>query len=582
VSRPLRGLLVSDFHTGNLSNLLARDTSEPRVEAESAPFGQVTSVLLGVEGFRDRPGKASSKASGKDEVGMDFALVWTRPEAVIQGFGDVLAMEAPPVEDLLREVDDFVARLKAFAERVGTLFVTTWPRTPGDRGLGILDLSHPEGPGRLLHQMNARLMEGLTGVSGVYLLDSDRWLAEAGEGAVDPRLWYLAKVPYSPAVFRAAVRDLKAGLRAVQGRTRKLLIVDLDDTLWGGIVGETGWEGLRLGGHDARGEAYLDFQRALKALTRRGVILGIVSKNDPEVALTAIREHPEMILRAEDFAGWRINWLDKAQNVAELVSELNLGLDAAVFIDDNPAERGRVREALPQVAVPEWPEDPLRYASELRSLVFFDQAQFSPEDRKRSRSYAADRERKDLLSGTGSMEEWLERLELEVRARPLDAATLPRAAQLLNKTNQMNLRTRRLAEAEFLDWARESSREVWTFRVQDRFSDAGLTGLLSISVEGQEARIEDFILSCRVFGREVENAMLHMAVERARDLGARTLGAEYLETERNAPCLSFLRDRSGLTPARKEAQVFHWDLDQQYPVPSHLKLTLEGASQAQR
>jgi len=574
MSRPLRGLLVSDFHTGNLANLLARDESAPEVEAESAPFGQVASVLLG--------GKRAGNTSGEGGGEPDFALVWTRPEAVIQRFGQVLAMEAPPVEDLLHEVDAFVAQLRTFAQGVGTLFVATWSRMPGDRGLGILDLSHPEGPGRLLHQMNARLMEGLAGVPGIYLLDSDRWMAQGGEGAADPRLWYLAKVPYSPVVFRAAVRELKAGLRAVQGRTRKLLILDLDDTLWGGIVGETGWQGLRLGGHDAQGEAYLDFQRGLKALTRRGVILGIVSKNDPEVALTAIREHPEMILRAEDFAGWRINWLDKAQNVAELVSELNLGLDAAVFIDDNPAERGRVREALPQVAVPEWPEDPLRYASKLRSLDLFDQAQLSAEDRKRSGSYAAERERKHLLTSTGSMEEWLERLELEVRARPLDPSTLPRAVQLLNKTNQMNLRTRRFSEGDFLAWGREGcSREVWTFRVRDRFSDAGLTGLLSISAEGEEAKTEDFILSCRVFGREVENAMIHLAVERARELGARTLTAEYLETDRNGPCLSFFRDRSGLTPEGKEERVFRWDLDRGYPVPSHLKLTLEGASQPQ-
>ncbi|TVR53327.1 MAG: HAD-IIIC family phosphatase [Gemmatimonadales bacterium] len=569
MSRPLRGLLVSDFHTGNLANLLARDAGEPRVETESAPFGQVTPVLLQGEG------------AGEGEAGLDFALVWTRPEAVIQGFGHALAMEGPSVEEILSEVDAFVAQLRTFAGRVGTVFVATWSRNPRDRGLGILDLSHPEGPGRVLHQMNARLMEGLAGVPGIYLLDSDRWLAEGGKDAADPRLWYLAKIPYAPVVLRAAVRELKAGLRAVQGRGRKLLIVDLDDTLWGGIVGETGWEGLRLGGHDAKGEAYLDFQRALKALTRRGVILGIVSKNDPEVALTAIREHPEMILRTEDFAGWRINWQDKAQNVAELVAELNLGLDAAVFIDDNPAERGRVREALPEVAVPEWPEDPLRYATELRSLDLFDQAQLSPEDRTRSRSYAAERERKDLFAGTGSMEEWLARLELEVRARPLDGSTLPRAVQLLNKTNQMNLRTRRLSEGEFLAWSRDASRRVWTFRVQDRFSDTGLTGLLCISLVGDEARIEDFILSCRVFGRKVENAMVHVAAEGARELGARSLVAEYLETERNRPCLTFFRERSGLVPEGEGGRVFRWDLGRSYPVPSHLELMLEGIPQAQ-
>ena len=187
---------------------------------------------------------------------------------------------------------------------------------------------------------------------------------------------------------------MKAALRAVRGQSRKVVICDLDDTLWGGIVGDAGWENLRLGGHDPVGEAFADFQRELKALTRRGIILAMVSKNTEAVALEAIEKHPEMQLRKDDFAAWRINWDDKAQNIADLMEELNLGLDSAVFLDDNPVERARISEALPEVLVPNLPRDKMLFASTLRKLNCFDSATVSSEDRKRAAFYNAERDRR--------------------------------------------------------------------------------------------------------------------------------------------------------------------------------------------
>jgi FkbH-like protein len=412
-----------------------------------------------------------------------------------------------------------------------------------------------------------------SGIAGVLTLDAERWVANAGREAFDPRLWYMAKVPFSTDVFRAAARDVKAGLRAVGGTARKLLIVDLDDTLWGGIVGESGPEGLRLGGHDPVGEAFVDFQHALKALANRGVVLGIVSKNEEAVALRALREHPEMVLRPDDFAGWRINWEDKALNVLELAAELELGLDATVFIDDNPSERGRVQEALPAVAVPDWPQDPLRFPSALRSLDLFDLASISAEDRQRSASYTAERERREQRARVGSIDEWLASLALEVTAAPLDDHSLPRAVQLLNKTNQMNLRTRRMTDGEFAAWAEGPDRSIWTFRVRDRYNDAGLTGLLSLGLRGSDAWIEDFILSCRVFGRDVEKAMLHLAADIAAGMGAHFLAAEYIPTEKNQPCHVFLHERSGLDVSEGPSATYRWSLSRPYPLPTFFALT---------
>ena len=204
-------------------------------------------------------------------------------------------------------------------------------------------------------QINLRLLESLAGAPAIHPLWAEKWIQLAGPTAFNHRLWYLGKIPFSNEVFKVAARDLKAALRGLNGQAKKVVILDLDDTLWGGIVGDAGWEGLILGGHDPAGEALVDFQRELKALTRRGILLAIVSKNEESIAMEAIAKHPEMVLKLSDFAGWRINWKDKAENIIDLMAELNLGLDSAVFIDDNPVESARVREALPKVCVPEWP-----------------------------------------------------------------------------------------------------------------------------------------------------------------------------------------------------------------------------------
>jgi FkbH-like protein len=552
----LRGVVISDFTADNLGATLARLEVEPATTLEVLSSAAVFAAL------RDPASWASNP---------DYAVVWTRPEAVVPSFGLVLRFEDVPDEDLLAETDAFADSLISAARRVPSLLVPTWVMG-GVRGLGPLDVTHRRGCARVLDLIHTRLVERLRGVSGVYLLDTHRWFRNGPAGGFDPRLWYLAKVPFAAGVFEAAARDMKAALRAVSGRARKLIVVDLDDTLWGGTLGEVGWQGLRLGGHDPTGEAHVDFQLALKALTNRGVILGIASKNDEAAALEAIRTHPEMVLRLDDFAGWRINWGDKARNIVDLVRSLNLGLDAVVFLDDNPAERGRVREALPKVLVPEWPSSALFYPTALASLDCFDTAQWSDEDAHRARLYAAERERVELRDTAGSIDEWLRTLGIEIRAEMLGPANSQRAAQLLNKTNQMNLSTRRLTEAELLDWAGREGHAVWTFRMRDRFSDSGITGLLGVAAEGGTLRIVDWVLSCRVMGRRMEETMLHVAAEHGRAIGGEEIVAAYLPTERNRPCLEFWRDRSRFVA---EGATFRWSLTKPYPLPSEVALELE-------
>ncbi len=546
------GLLISDFNLGNFANYLRHDEEVPEVEVDLAPYGQVAPLLIdhGADCWAARP---------------RFVVVWTRPQGVIGSFERLLSFREASLEQILSEVDSFSNFLLQLPDCVEAVFVPTWILPSHERGLGLLDLKSSQGVARVLSAMNLRLMENLETSPRVFVLNTQRWVEQVGKTAFHPKLWYLAKIPFANDVFLEAVKDFKAALRGLAGQSRKLILLDLDNTLWGGIVGEDGWQNLRLGGHDPIGEAFVDFQRHLKALTRRGVVLGIVSKNQEEVALEAMDRHREMVLRREDFAGWRINWQDKAENVVELAAELRLGLEAVVFIDDSPAERARVSRALPEVLVPDWPQDYLLYAGALRSLRCFDVPSLTGEDRQRARTYAAERQRVTRRTELSSVEEWLEDLDIRVQALPLGDDHLPRATQLLNRTNQMNLRTRRLTESELKGWARAGGRKVWTFRVSDKFGDSGLTGLVSLEAGDEGGEIVDFVLSCRVIGRKVEESMLHTVIAYARSAGLETVRARYFPTARNKPCLDFWR-RSGFRPD-ESLDVFAWSTRDAYPVP---------------
>jgi FkbH-like protein len=549
-----RGLLVSDFTIDELARHL-EGAAAPTMAATVAPFGQVFPALM----------------SPKDPQ-HDYAVVWTRPEGVLPSFARLLDFELVDEQTLLDEVDRFASLLLDGLKSYRFAFVPTWVVPPWRRGLGFVD-ARAYGVTRALSAVNQRLMTRLGESPNVFVLNTQRWCDEVGKGAHSARLWYMGKVPFHALVFERAASDIRAAVQSLTGRARKIVVLDLDDTLWGGIVGEVGWEQLRLGGHDSLGEAFVDFQHALKALKRRGILLALVSKNDESVALEAIRRHPEMVLKEDDFVGWRINWQDKARNVADLVASLNLGLEAAVFIDDNPFERARVREALPEVLVPDWPEDKLAYAPALLSLHCFDSLTRTAEDAARTDMYVSDRKREELKSQVGSLDDWLKSLQLRVRVERINAANLARITQLLNKTNQLNLTTRRMTEPELKGWLAAPGRELLALSVSDRLGDAGLTGIVSLEAEGDVGKITDFVLSCRVMGRRVEETMVHLAVDAARKKSLRRVVAEWLPTKKNGPCLEFWQ-RSGFqaeTPTR-----FVWDAQNEYGLPEAIALDRFG------
>jgi FkbH-like protein len=553
-------LIVSDYNLVNLSTYLNRvDFSGPAFHSRVCAFGQAVPTLI-------------NTSADPWDPDLDAVIVWTQPEKVSPTFQELLDCRHVSPDALLQEVDNFCSLLRKIPEHIPMILVPSWVAPPYHRGLGVLLEMHPDlGITGILARMNLRLTQNFAGDRRIFVLDSHKWIQAAGRKAFNPTLWYAAKVPFSNEVLQEAARDMKGAVQAIGGNSRKLLVLDLDDTLWGGAVGELGWQKIKLGGHDPVGEAYVDFQRVLKSLLNRGILLAIVSKNQESVALAALENHPEMVLRPADFAGWRINWRDKAENIVELVSELNLGLQSVVFIDDSPVERARVAEALPEVLVPQWPESPLFYPASLHDLRCFDTPSLTEEDRKRAQMYASERRRKADVRAFTSLDEWLKTLMIRIEVEELSLENLDRAVQLLNRTNQMNLATRRLSPSQLRDWAGEQNRKMWTLRVRDKLGDSGLSGVVSLEIHDDCAVISDFVLSCRVIGRKVEEAMLATAIDYCKSRGLNEVTAGYIPTPKNGPCLVFFRN-SGFEETA--THVFRWSLNKPYPVPEYIQVTM--------
>ena len=356
---------------------------------------------------------------------------------------------------------------------------------------------------------------------------------------------------------------------AIRKPPRKVVVVDLDDTVWGGVVGEVGIAGLALG-EDGIGRAFQDFQRELLKLTDTGVLLAACSKNNPEDAWSALERHPGMVLERKHLVALRINWQDKATNLGELAKELNLGIDSFVFLDDNPVERELVRQMLPEVLVPELPEDPALRPAFVRAAPWFNRLRVTSEDRQRGESYRVQKLGTELRDASTTFEGFLTSLAQEVAIEAVSEASIGRAVQLCQRTNQFNLTTPRYTLVDVEQFLRNAAVEVNTLSVRDRFGDHGITGLTIVRYAEDRAEIDTLLLSCRVLGRRIENVLLSHLASRARDRGARLLVGKYIATPKNGQVSTFFADH-GFTARGNEE--FALDLTTtQLPLPAEIKL----------
>jgi FkbH-like protein len=409
---------------------------------------------------------------------------------------------------------------------------------------------------------NAELSALAHRLPNVVVVDIASLAAKIGfENWYDSRMWYLARSRWSSRALQALAERYTAAIFGRLGRIRKCVVVDLDNTLWGGLVGEDGFEGVRLG-EQGVGLAYAEFQLELLNLYRKGVLLAICSKNNSDEALSIIRNHPSMRLREEHFAAMRINWDDKASNLRAMAEELNISLDSLIFLDDNPVERSWVRQAAPQVLVPDWPADPANYKNALLDLSerYLHKLGITSEDRRRGQVYQAQAERRKFGASAASLEDFYRGLAMRARIGVADSFSIPRVAQLTQKTNQFNLTTRRYTEAEIRAMAEDPNCAVWSLDLADRFGPNGIVGVLILRCESPHAwMIDTFLLSCRVMGRTVETAFLAAV---SREIEAHRLVGEFRPTDRNAPVRE-LYPSLGFKPWRQDpegSQFWHLDL----------------------
>ena len=431
---------------------------------------------------------------------------------------------------------------------------------------GGYDRMVPGAPATVVARLNDQVCEAAAR-DGALILDVARASQRDGIDAwFDVGRWLQGKLEIAPQAA-PLYGDLAARILAAQrGLSKKCLVLDLDNTLWGGVIGDDGLDGIVLGEGSAAGEAHLALQRYAKQLKERGVILAVCSKNDVKIAEAAFRDHPEMALRRSDFAAFQANWDDKAQNLKAIAKQLNIGLDSLVFVDDNPIERARVRQSLPMVAVPEMPEDPALYVRCLAEAGYFEAVAFTAEDRVRAEAYAANAEREALLGSAESMDDFLRGLNMTAVYGPFTAVDHARIVQLINKTNQFNTTTRRYAGDEITRIMEDPDAMTLQFRLLDRVGDNGLvsTMILRPTEDDDEAlEIENWVMSCRVFGRELEFEAMNIAVEAAKERGVRTLVADYIPTPKN-DVISKLYPSLGFTEVERPAPANgakRWALD---------------------
>lgn len=475
--------------------------------------------------------------------------------------------EAALAAEADRVAEAILAPLRALRERSQAHVIVHALEKPASPATGILESSCGQGmtQSTAIDRVNTKLRESAAMMPGVYVMDYDGLIARFGRDRwYDEDKYLTVRLPMVADALLPLAREWTKYLLPAMGRQAKCLVLDLDNTLWGGVVGEDGLTGIRLG-VEHPGAHYMAIQRAALDLYQRGILLALCSKNNPDDAMEAIEKHPHMVLKPEHFAAVRVNWTDKAQNLREIAAELNIGIDSLVFLDDNPVERDLVRSLAPEATVLEPASDnPKDMLAAVRNCPLFERLTLSGDDRKRGQMYAQQRQRSQLQSSAGSLEDYLRSLEMEADVGLLDASSDPaiveRVAQLTQKTNQLNMTTKRYTVQEIRAMADDPARRVYWIGVRDRFGDNGIVGVMIANATGKTWELDSFLMSCRVIGRTVETCMLATLAEHARQAGATALRGWFLPTRKNPPAEAIYREHGFAELERTEGRVL-WGLD---------------------
>ncbi|GAU67167.1 FkbH-like protein [Streptomyces sp. NBRC 110611] len=572
--RQLVGALVDRGNTGEILSLgRILDAGEPLPGAPRvrvALIGSFTADLLGrvlrvalrrcgIEAVVDVYGIGQY---GSLATNPDSALYRSDPDFVVLAVHhDELGLpdhSTDPEKDVEAEVRRWRSLWRTIRSNSRARVVHWLFALPDDLVVSALDVRLPGSRYSMAVRVNTLLAEAAG--KDVLAVDCDRLAGVAGKLVwFDDRSWRMAKQPLASDVLPLPARETAGLIAADLGRSKKCLVLDLDNTLWGGVIGEAGIPGIVLGG-DA-GEGFVRFQRYVRALKERGIILAVCSKNNPADAKSPFQEHPDMLLRLSDISSFSASWEPKPEQLRRIAEHLGIGLDSLILVDDDPVERAQVRALLPEVEVIDLPESSWEYVRTVRAHPLLQQAWATEEDAARAASYQARARAKQYEEESETLEDFYRGLEMSARFAPVDAGTLPRVAQMVVKTNQFNVLSRRHSAAELAGLVAEPGALHFTARLRDRFTDHGVVGFFLARTHGDTAEVDSWLLSCRVIGRDLEQSMFGVFAREAAATGVRQLVGEYTPTQKNH-MVADLYERLGFRLVREAPDgVTRWQYD---------------------
>ena len=483
-----------------------------------APYGQAVQVALGeVEAFKD--------------VVMDAILI------AIDYKGLPVQSNTPPFgkdADVVNESLDYLNMIRTqLKQKFGAPCIMQTCVHEPESFFGNFDVQVNNTSRQFINVFNSALVNEVAGTED-FLLDVAAIAETVGlANWHDPVMYHMAKLPFAQKLVPFYAEQVCRIIAAMSGKARRALILDLDNTLWGGVIGDDGLNGIELGQGNALGEAYLAVQNTVLKLRQRGIVLAVCSKNDDTTARIPFREHPDMLLNESHIAIFRANWEDKVPNIQFIAETLNLGLESIVFLDDNPVERDRVRYELPEVAVPELPEDPAYYPRTLLAAGYFEAVYFSDEDKSRVENYQANAKRAALRETATDLNTYLKTLQMTAALRPFDENGMKRIVQLISKTNQFNLTTYRHNESQTREFMKNDQYFTLQVRLADAFGDNGMVSVVICKKSTEEWFIDTWLMSCRVVGRRLEEVVFYEIVKSAKFEGVKKITGVYIPTERN-------------------------------------------------
>jgi FkbH-like protein len=462
------------------------------------------------------------------------------------------------IEQKFQELKNLITLLK---QNISSKIILNNFLLPLYSSRGILENKQDYGIRTAINHLNNMLEDFAKNDSQLFIFDINSFAAKEGHNSIiDNKINYLADMKLSPPAIISLAEEYQSYILPLMSMTKKCIILDLDNTLWGGVVGEDGISNLKLG-PEKEGKPFYDFQKRLLELSERGIILAINSKNNRDDAIEVLKNHPYMLLREDNFAAIKINWEDKVRNIKEIATELELGIDSFVFIDDDKTNREFVRQMLPEVFVVELPRDPCDYVKTLESLKIFNSFAITKEDLEKKDMYLSQKKRNELKENISDLTSFLRELNLELTLVDVDEFNLPRASQLTQKTNQFNLTTKRYTEENLKNFLNTGNYLLKIIQVRDRFGDYGITGLAIIKkLDSETWEIDTFLLSCRILGKEIEFAFLQELVNKARKENIKKINAVFIQTLKNMPAANFLRD-AGFDLKNQSEKEANYSLD---------------------